>query len=70
MALKPAIFLLMQGDIQGLDRSVSQDGSDTDGLVYNRNSIGSAVVLERLQSLLKQKEGELANVQVTTTHVQ
>ena len=50
-----------------LDRSVSHEGSvsaDTDSLAYNRAPVGSAMVIDRLQSLLKQKEGELANAQV------
>ena len=50
-----------------MDRLLSlHEGSVSEGSLYGRNtSLGSASIIEQLQSLLKQREGELANSQVS-----
>ena len=48
-----------QNDVLDLD-SVSTFGVD-----HPRKNLASSSVLENLQSLLKQREGELSNTQVT-----
>ena len=60
-----------QGDL--LERSLytrEEGGSVSEGGGGGGRVVGSASAIEHLQSLLKQKEGELANTQVRTTNMQ